>query len=268
MSIPKNSAAFCEAAIQRQKDYCLEKNIYPRWPGIADTLIERRPELLDAYDDLACALKGDHRAADVFVDALLCTVCVWDPTSTQEMREAKARLAEVNQKIADLANGLSNFLQERSDLENSHSFGSNTHHHVVDVVIRAARGNYSFKWNVEPELNALTSRFDLKYWPDLSEIVGEIAVDAQNAEIEINNCITAAALASSRSSKADFCRALFERVREEARSASPLMPRDFHLKDDTWAAFINCLLDLPPEDMVDGPYIKRQRQRTRELAER
>lgn len=265
MSTPKNSVAFCEAAIQRQKEHCLEKNIYPRWPGIADRMIERRPELLNAYADLACALKGDDRAADVFVDALLCTVCVWDPTSTQEMREAKSRLAEVNQKIADLADTLSDHLRERSQLENTNSFGGNTHYHIVNVVIRAARGNYSFKWNVEPELNALTARFDLKYWPDLSEIATEIAVDAQNAEIEIDNSITAAALASRRSSKADFCRALFERVNAETCSASTCLSSGFHLKDDTWAAFINCLLDLPPEDMVDGPYIKRQRQRTRKL---
>lgn len=41
------------------------------------------------------------------------------------------------------------------------------------------------------------------------------------------------------------------------------LPRRFKLTDNALASFANCALDLGPDDLVDGAYVKRRRQRER-----
>lgn len=104
----------------------------------------------------------------------------------------------------------------------------------------------------------------MKYWPPLSDVISEISTDAGDAEIVVNDPVSAAALSSSRSSKADFCRALFERVEICKRNQGGQLPDGFRLKDETWATLINILLDIDGDALVGGDYVKRLRQRTRE----
>lgn len=50
------------------------------------------------------------------------------------------------------------------------------------------------------------------------------------------------------------------------RAAVVQLPNDFKVTDNTLASLASCVLDLGAEDLVDGPYVKRLRQRERDGA--
>lgn len=263
--MPANTAAisFCESALQRQKAYCLEHEIFPSWPGLVDQFLARRSELSDAYDNIFESVRGCTLAADEFFDAILCAANVWGPDDISTMRQAKKRLEQINSRMSDVASELSELLCERDDIQNQHPFGANTHYHVIDLIIEAAKDNYLFQSWVQEDLKSRTSQFDMKYWPSIAQTIDVIAEDAAQAEIAVHGSVSAAALRSSRPSKADFCRALMARVGNCARANGGYLPDSFHLKDESWASLVNCVLNLDPDNIVDGAYMKRLRQRSR-----
>ena len=117
----------------------------------------------------------------MFFDLLQSTAAFWSPEANIEAREGRNRLVEVNQAIQEKASELASLLNERTTLKNHSGFSCDTHYHPVDVIHAAAEQNYSYQSWVKEKLNALTSQFDLKYWPDLSEFVQVIADDAARA---------------------------------------------------------------------------------------
>ncbi|MCB2131459.1 MAG: hypothetical protein KDD96_03170 [Rhodobacteraceae bacterium] len=262
---------FCEASIQRQVRYCREHGVFPKWPEIADRLMKRRLELRSAYVDLFRALEGLPRAADVFFDAILCAISVWDPQKITKMRAARKRHAELRTKVMDLARELGNCLGELSEIENSTPVISSGPYHIVDMIEQAARNNYSFQGHVKDGLRALRSEYDMKYWPRLSEIAFAISQSADDAVLALSDPVSAAALSSPRASQADFCKALMQRVEACIQNGTNTLqagrlPHGFHLKDESWASLVNCLLDLGPDEIIAGDYMKRMRQRAREKA--
>lgn len=154
-------------------------------------------------------------------------------------------------------------LERRSDLHNTSGFSSDTHYHVCDVLEAASQHNYLFTSYIQDRLNALRGQFDLKYWPSLSEFVQVLALDAKTANMTASDPLTAAATAAARPSKADFFKALFAAIEENAAENYGQLPSGFKLSDRTLASLGNCALDLGPNDLVDDAYIKRFRQRER-----
>ncbi len=106
-------------------------------------------------------------------------------------------------------------------------------------------------------------RYDLKYWPQLSEIVEEMAIDASNANIVASDPLTDAATESQRNSLSDFFKALFAHI-EESIELNDILSTDFKLTDESLATIANCSLNLDIEKIVDAPYVKRLRQRIRD----
>jgi hypothetical protein len=156
--------------------------------------------------------------------------------------------------------------QQRSDLHNTSGFSTDTHYHVCDVIEAAAKSNYLFTSYVQERLDALHGQFDLKYWPSLSDFLQELASDAEDAVMEATDPLTAAATMASRPSRADFIKALLAAIDENRGRNHGQLPNDFKATDNTLASFASCALDLGVEDLVDGPYVKRLRQRERDGA--
>jgi hypothetical protein len=131
-------------------------------------------------------------------------------------------------------------------------------------VIDAASGENGFyRFHLKDELKPLSSRYDLKYWPSLSEVVRVIGQDADNAGTRATDPLTRAATTGSRGSRADFFKALFALIKENGDGSHARIPRNFKLSDSTLASLANCALDLGPDDLVDSAYVKRLRQRQR-----
>lgn len=89
----------------------------------------------------------------------------------------------------------------------------------------------------------------------------ELSNDAADAIVQAPNPLTAAATAASRASLADFFKGLFAGVEEISARHFSRLPGGLQISDSAYAILANCALGLNLDDMVDGPYVKRLRQR-------
>jgi uncharacterized protein YecE (DUF72 family) len=71
---------------------------------------------------------------------------------------------------------------------------------------------------------------------------------------------------ASRPSRADFIKTLLAAIDENCGCNHSQLPNDFKVTDNTLASLASCVLDLGADDLVDGPYVKRLRQRERDGA--
>ncbi len=155
-------------------------------------------------------------------------------------------------------------LDEREGLHNHSGLYSDTHYHVVDLVEIASAGNGYFQNHVREKLQTLREQFDLKYWPQLGEVMRVLAREANQAEAVAADPMTEASTRGSRASQADFFKALFAAIEESRGMEGYEFPVEFELTDSALASFATVVLDLGPHDLVDAAYVKRLRQRERE----
>ncbi|WP_018097626.1 hypothetical protein [Sinorhizobium meliloti] len=237
-------------------------SILPTETTICRRLLDRRPELADACDELWAKLDQNRFFLSVFTDGFLGAAAVWNPQKMVDARLQRDRLEKVNERISVISFELADLLRERSDLHDHSGFASETHYHVVEVINDAARQDHRFNSYVREPLKHLRGQFDLKYWPSLPDIVSALAADAAQARTVAHNALTAAGTASSRPSLTDFFRAWFEFIEENSDGRH--LPCQFKLSDASYASLANCALDLGPNKIVGAEYVKRLRQRIRE----
>jgi len=132
-------------------------------------------------------------------------------------------------------------------------------------VDRAAKNNHYYQGYVKEGLEALSGRFDLKYWPDNHEVVAAIGEFAQENEVYESNSWTEELLSSPKYSMADYLRVLLKAIEDRKKHGPPadLLPEDFRLSDNALSTLINCTLDLAPEDLLSSENVKRSRQNIR-----
>jgi hypothetical protein len=268
MSDTPDPTEVCEEILRAEKQYNLDHAILPSENAVIDRLLGRRIELTDAYAELHSKLAARPNALKTLLGVVLSTAAFWNPDRIAEARGERQRLKAVNALIADKAADLAALLRERSELHNASGFAGNTHYHVCRVIEDAAKANYLFGSWVRDDLRALRGRFDLKYWPRIHEFVDALAHDARNAVPEPTDPVTAAATAGIRGSRADFFKALQAAIEENSSGSGGFLPPSLRLTDPTLASLANCALDLGPDDLADGDYVKRLRQRARDSARR
>ncbi len=254
----------CEDALRTDKAYNIEKQILPSEVRIIDRLLARRVELVDAYAEIYEKLHARPHGIATMLGIITNVAAFWNPAKVADAREARGRLQEVNRKIAELALDLAGLIEDRSEISNRSGFASDTYYHIVDVIDAASSDNGFYRFHLRDELKPLSARYDLKYWPSLADIMRVIGQDAEDADTKATDTLTKAATTGSRGSRADFFKALFQLIRENADSHPGHIPRGFKLSDDCLASLANCALALGPDDLVDGAYVKRLRQRARE----
>lgn len=260
---PATPQKICESILNEEKQYNIEHEILPSENAVVDRLLSRGLELKEAYEELHEKLHKHPPALKVFLGLLLSTAAFWSPEKITKARSERDELAHINQQIARKATELAELLERRSDLHNTSGFSSSTHYHVCDVIEAACKNNYLFQSYIKERLDALTGQFDLKYWPSLSQFLQVISSDAEHASMEAADPLTAAATAAVRPSRADFFKALFAAIEENSAENYGQLPRGFKLTDNTLASLANCVLEFGPDDLADGAYVKRLRQRER-----
>lgn len=254
----------CRDILLAEKALNEEHGIWRSVNAVIERMLERELELHQAYTEIQAKLGDYPQAPRVFLDRVLTVAALWSPGQAAAMRTDLKRLRAINVEIASCARQLADLLRERETLHNETDFSSDTHYHVCEVIDQAAKGNYLFTSWARDELLTLRGRYDLKYWPRIADFVDVLAIDAAAAEIEVLEPITEAATSSQRPSRADFFKALFAALEETAASCPRILPINFRLTDESYAALANCALGLGPDEMVEGAYVKRLRQRMRE----
>lgn len=257
----------CENELRAELTYNLDHQIYPSENAIFDRLLGRRLELTEAYRDLHAKIGKHPHAVTIFLRTLADVAAFWNPEGIEKARAGRERLRKVNSLIAIRAAELSALLAGRSELRTHSGFADDSYYHIVQAIDAAGARNPLYGTYIKKPLRALKSQFDLKYWPPPSACVAAIGSDAERAELEATDPITAAATEGSRASLADFFKGWFEAIEENGTDEGGFIPSGVKLTDNSYASFANCVLDLGPEDLVDGAYVKRLRQRERERFE-
>lgn len=252
----------CEEIVRSQRASNIEGEILPSETAILDRMLDRRVELVEAYRELYRKLAKRPHALENFFGVLTSTAAFRNPAKIAEARNGRSRLVEVNEEIAELAWDLAALLDERDTLHNNSGFSCNTHYHICDVISAASSGNYLYGSWVQERLEALTCRFDMKYWPSLGTVVQTLATDAEDAAPRADDPLTAAAT-TGRASRADFFKALLAAFEENRTGRWGQLPIGFKLSDSSLASFANVALGLGADELVDAAYVKRLRQRER-----
>ncbi|MEO8723346.1 MAG: hypothetical protein ABI395_07465 [Sphingobium sp.] len=254
---------FCETFLRSEIASNTEKNILPSESAVAERLLARRLEMAPVYAELHRELSPDERAIRVFLGIIL-SATFWDPEAIAEARANRARLGVVNAEIAGTADALAQLLREREELHNHSGFYSHTEYHPLNLIDRAGEDIYLYKSYVRDSLKA-TRTYDLKYWPKIADCIEVLAHDAEEAEIEAGDDITEDATSASRKGLADYLKAILAGIESRREGLPILLPLDFTLSDASFAAVINCSLDLDADDGIGADFVKgfRQRQRLR-----
>lgn len=259
-----NGPEYCKSLLREEREYNEEHEILASENEVIDQLLERELELTDAFDELHRKLSKHPHAVLMFLRAFVTTAAIWSPDEIRKTRAAKARIIAINDEIAEHAAALSALLDERSELYNTSGFSAGTHYDPCKVIEEAGTGNHYFRSWVSKDFKSLRARFDLKYWPSLSEFMDVLASDAREAELEAYDAIAERATNGFRPSRADFFKAVFEMIEENSKRNGGFIPTNVKISDGTFASLANCAMDLGPEALVDASYVKRLRQRERE----
>lgn len=262
MTINVDPVTYCVAFLNKERNYNREHNIWPSVNRVIDQVLLRTEEISPVYREAAASLSED--ALKRFLTVIVEVPAIWNDEYIQTARNAYRRQRELRDRIHRLASELAGCLRERSDLSNRSGFSANDLVHIVDAIDRAAENNGHYTIYLQDRLKALDCQYDLKYWPNLADIVDSIGADALRSRIEPTDHITEAATKSSRPSLADSCRALLQGL-EHAKDQTPHgLPLRFRLSDESTATIVNVTLNRAADELVDGAYIKRLRQRDRD----
>ena len=261
MAQSPSATALCEEVLRKKRAYNIEHKIWPSVNRLIDRMLERGAELNEMYEELVTRL--EPKAVEWFLSIIHDVGAVWHPGYLSTARQAHRRQDDLRSEISELANKLAARLRERTELSESSGFHTNGLYHIVDVIDRASESNAHFRLYLQEPLSELRHQYDLKYWPSVAEVVNAMAADARDVDIYPSDAITEAGTRSPKESKADSFRALQGALEEYRLSIHCLIGEDFRLSDESWATILNVMLDLDPDEQVDGPYIKRLRQRDR-----
>lgn len=256
----------CEAILYRELEDSRDHELLDDETAVAERLLKRRLELVDAYGEIDAKLSPALHAPTAFFRAVMSTTASWNPEQIALARDEKKRLEEINREISVVADRLANLLAERTRIGNESAFHCKTHRSVAKVIEAAAGSNVLFKTYVRGPLRALRGEFLHRYWPSIDEFVRELARDARDTELEADDLIAAAATNGPRKALSSYFEALVAAVEDNKNENGGFIPSNFSLTDNSLASLANCALDLAPEDMVDGAYVKRFRQRKRQRA--
>lgn len=96
-------------------------------------------------------------------------------------------------------------------------------------------------------------------------MIKEISDDADAAEIYASDPRTEAATSLTRSSKADFVRAMLSMMDELKDMPSLYFPSGFNLSDSAMADLVNVCLKLSAEELIYNAYVKNLRHREKQF---
>lgn len=215
------------------------------------------------YEEVHASMAQTPRALYMFWGVFLHAADGWNPQKSRAARQAREELVGVNRRISELADQLAALLDRRDTIHNYTGFSSKTHYHILDILREASEHNGLYESYVKKDVDRLQYH-DFKYWPALSEVVQAIGADAEMAEVTANDPVTAAATESRKSGRSDFVKAFLARVDDNRVRECGFIPNDFSLTDSGLASLVNCGLDLAFDELVDGDFIKRFRQRQRQ----
>lgn len=253
------AAKACIAYLKADMDECIEKAIWGSLIPIMQRFIDRADEMAHVYGELYEKLP-EHAWKQMLLQ-LPHNARYWNSDSVSEIRDNYAELDELNEDISRFASILADKLERRDHLMNTSRFHCDRTYHILDFMDQAGEHNGHYRMFVKDELTKLRT-YDLKYWPELSDLLGVLA--NEHVEIEARDEATESIICTRKASLTDYFRGVFSEIGEKKTMNWPNdLPNDFRLSDSALATIANVSLDLEPDEMIDALYVKQTRQRLR-----
>lgn len=256
-----DSKELCESVLIEIKEGYEQKNILISEVKVIQEILISGDQLNDAYLDLSQSTDCQRKVINCFFDCLLYVAAFRNPKKAKSARDARNKLAQINEQISTLCNQLASLIDEKSDIQNYSGFSDNSCSDIIELMNDASKNNGHYQSFVREDLLALRKNFDLKYWPTFSDILNVLAEQTHLAEVYSTDKHTEISTRSSRPSKADFFDVLITHIEETKNDIHSKLPINFQIKDKSIASFGNVVLNLNPNNLVDSQYIKSRRHR-------
>jgi len=237
----------------------LDRNIWPSENLVIDKLLCRFDEIEFFCQQLNEKFNFMERYS--VLDCLLGILAITKPCDLQKSREDKRSLQELNKKIAKQAFELAELIEKRSELNNCTQMSSNTYYSISDVINDAAQENYLFQSHPKEKFNQLFYQYDLKYWPNIAQVVDTIGIDADCADIEASDSITEAGTKSKRSSVVDTIRAFFMALNNYENRHPNLSENVLNMSNHGLTSIFNVGLALEADEIISDDQFKTAKYR-------
>ncbi|WP_420590809.1 hypothetical protein [Bacterioplanoides sp.] len=266
-TLPTSSATnFCKAFIERQLEEFKTEQIWMSSWDTMSRLIERSEEMTDAYEELIARF-GFSDVRDPFANQeskeaiWLILEHIWSghDYSLESVNQAKAELKalrQIDHKVSELSQELSAALQEQEILYEQSGFSRANYQSIPALLELAGSNNPRYSGYVSKAIKPLSGQFDLRYWPDRSEMVSAIAEFEQSLDSPTHYIFTDEVLNGRESVAKDFVIS-FDKSFEMGNQ----LPDDFRFSNKAMAAILNVVLNIDAEHLCDDTNVRIIRHR-------
>jgi hypothetical protein len=241
-----------------------ERKIWPSNNAVIDRMLADSKNMVSVYDELFRICPRGYRAGSTWecwqyvINGIVETAAGWSPKKMESVRDAlkEIRGADgvkgLNKSIQEKALELASLLRKRDQLCELNSLARPDDYHPLDLIEPATKiadehdkrqtTHYLYTSWIKESLDALRSRFGLKYWPRTADML-EAMAGMQDIEPVPCDTLDAAALKSRQASDRDFLRALEAAMQDDHFRIG----KAIKFSDTSLAAIANCVLGLDGE---------------------
>ena len=259
--INKKSITFCEELTKKHLTYNREHKIWMSWYPIMERILSRTTEMEIVYDEL-CASFG-HSVTSTKPDIWLTLETIWSSGKTYNQesithkREVQKKLIELHEKIPELAKQLSEALKLQNELLEKEGFSPDNYINIVDIMSLAGQNNGHYYGYLQEELEQLDTRYDLKYWPDVYEVVGAIAEHGSIEGLPVQRYIPKEVMRASRAAVfKDYVLAVDSDIKNNRQ-----ITNNFNFSNKAMANIVNVVLDISEDQIATEDTIRNIRNR-------
>lgn len=251
----------CEDFLRSEKSSFTKQQIWPSKVVIIDRMLEDQLNLRPVYIELRRRLPDPAhwvRVLEIAIDAAY----LYSPEASSGIRDSLRKAQELNAEIGELSGRLADLMRSRRELCEHNSINGSELYSIVQTIDLAGDSNPLYLSWIKDPLDALTGRFDGKYWPSLEDLIVIIAKDASTTEVRLHDLVTQAAVDSPKRSKLDYLRGFWAALEESTGcSYAGCLPTGFQLTDSMTAALLNACYG---SELFEATGVKRARQEYRQ----
>lgn len=271
--LPKTSPTdFCKAFIERELlsfqgkgDTPIVGTIYMSYWPVMTRMIKRASELTIPFTELIEAFDySDYQEGYPPQNERIWLPLehIWTSIDYRRIDVVQARdnlkeLEYLHEEIINLSERLASAIERQTELYERSGFRRTGYQEATDLLNMGAEHNGHYRLYIKDSIQQLSREYDLKYWPNRSDMVRAIATFERMQSIsEGHNELPEEVLEGRASDIKDFV-IPFDAKFDEANG----LPTGFRFSNKAMADIINVILDLAPEKMITADTVRTIRNR-------